>query len=157
MLNKKTSSKASIENIYSLDGKVPFWRSVPFGLQHVLAMFVANIAPIMIVAAVSGLTTQDTASLIQTAMIVAGIGTLVQLFTIWRIGAKLPIVMGISFTFVSVFCYVAPRWGYGAVIGAVMVGGVIEAILGFFCKILAQDHCSHRICLRGNGDRIQLA
>ena len=134
MSDKKTSSKASIENIYLLDGKVPFWRSIPFGLQHVLAMFVANIAPIMIVAAASGLTTKDTASLIQTAMIVAGIGTLVQLFTIWRIGAKLPIVMGISFTFVSVFCYVAPKWGYGAVIGAVLIGGVIEAVLGFFAK-----------------------
>ena len=36
-----------MENIYTLDGKVPFLKSVPFGLQHVLAMFVANIAPIM--------------------------------------------------------------------------------------------------------------
>ena len=134
MSNKKTTSKASIENIYSLDGKVPFWRSIPFGLQHVLAMFVANIAPIMIVAGASGLTTQDTASLIQTAMIVAGVGTLIQLFAIWRVGARLPIVMGISFTFVSVFCYVAPKWGYGAVIGAVLIGGVIEAVLGFFAK-----------------------
>ena len=132
--DKKTPSKASIENIYTLDGKVPFWRSIPFGLQHVLAMFVANIAPIMIVAGASGLTTKDTASLIQTAMLVAGIGTLIQLFTIWRVGAKLPIVMGISFTFVSVLCYVAPRWGYGAVIGAVLIGGMIEGILGFFAK-----------------------
>lgn len=134
MANQKTSSDASIENIYSLDGKVPILRSIPFGLQHVLAMFVANIAPIMIVAGASGLSTQDTASLIQTAMIVAGIGTLVQLFAVWKIGAKLPIVMGISFTFVSVFCYVAPKWGYEAVIGAVIIGGIIEALLGFFAK-----------------------
>ena len=107
---KNSSETASMENIYTLDGKVPFWKSVPFGLQHVLAMFVANIAPIMIVAGVSGLTTQETASLIQTAMMMAGIGTFIQLFTVWKLGAKLPIVMGISFTFVSVFCYVAPQW-----------------------------------------------
>lgn len=123
-----------MENIYTLDGKVPVLRSIPFGLQHVLAMFVANIAPIMIVTGACGLGVQDTAALIQTAMIMAGIGTLVQLFTIWKLGAKLPIVMGISFTFVSVFCYVGPRWGYGAIIGAVIVGGIIEGLLGLFAK-----------------------
>ena len=131
---KNSSEAASMENIYTLDGKVPFWKSVPFGLQHVLAMFVANIAPIMIVAGVSGLSAQETAYLIQIAMIMAGIGTLVQLFTVWKVGARLPIVMGISFTFVSVFCYVAPKWGYGAVIGAVMIGGIIEGVLGLFAK-----------------------
>ena len=105
MAKHKSISPPSIDNIYSLDGKVPFLQSIPFGLQHVLAMFVANIAPIMIVTGASGLSTQETASLIQTAMLMAGIGTLIQLFTVWKLGAKLPIVMGISFTFVSVFCY----------------------------------------------------
>ena len=133
---KKTASveTSSIENIYTLDGKVPLAKSIPFGLQHVLAMFVANIAPIMIVANACGLGAQNTATLIQTAMIIAGIGTLVQLFTIWRLGARLPIVMGISFTFVSIFCYVGPRWGYEAVIGAVLIGGIIEGILGLTAK-----------------------
>lgn len=134
MAKPTSNSAASLDNIYTLDGKVPMGKSIPFGLQHVLAMFVANIAPIMIVAGASGLSTHETASLIQTAMIIAGIGTLVQLFTVWRLGAKLPIVMGISFTFVSVFCYVGPQWGYEAIIGAVIVGGIIEGILGFFAK-----------------------
>jgi len=134
-MNKLANQQgASIENIYTLDGKVPLAKSVPFGLQHVLAMFVANIAPIMIVTGASGLSTQETASLIQTAMIMAGIGTLIQLFTVWKLGAKLPIVMGISFTFVSIFCYVGPQWGYEAIIGAVMVGGIIEGLLGLCAK-----------------------
>ena len=134
MAKTKTPSAASLENIYTLDGKVPLLKSIPFGLQHVLAMFVANIAPIMIVTGASGLSVQETASLIQTAMIMAGIGTLVQLFSVWKLGARLPIVMGISFTFVSVFCFVGPKWGYGAVIGAIMVGGVLEGLLGLFAK-----------------------
>ncbi len=134
MAKHKSISPPSIDNIYSLDGKVPFLQSIPFGLQHVLAMFVANIAPIMIVTGASGLSTQETASLIQTAMLMAGIGTLIQLFTVWKLGAKLPIVMGISFTFVSVFCYVGPQWGYEAIIGAVLVGGIIEGLLGLFAK-----------------------
>ena len=134
MKQKETNTIASMDNIYTLDGKVPFLKSIPFGLQHVLAMFVANIAPIMIVTGACGLSTQEMASLIQTAMLMAGIGTMVQLFTVWKLGAKLPIVMGISFTFVSVFCYVGPQWGYEAVIGAVIVGGIIEGLLGLFAK-----------------------
>ena len=134
MSKTKNQTVVSMDNIYTLDGKVPLLKSIPFGLQHVLAMFVANIAPIMIVTGASGLSTQETAVLIQTAMIMAGIGTMVQLFTIWKLGAKLPIVMGISFTFVSVFCYVGPQWGYEAIIGAVLVGGIVEGLLGLFAK-----------------------
>ena len=134
MSKTKQQSTASMENIYTLDGKVPLLKSIPFGLQHVLAMFVANIAPIMIVTGASGLSVQEVASLIQTAMIMAGIGTLVQLFTVWKLGARLPIVMGVSFTFVSVFCYVGPQWGYEAIIGAVLIGGILEGLLGLFAK-----------------------
>lgn len=128
------SSESSVQNIYTLDGHVPLAQAVPFGLQHILAMFVANIAPIIIVTGACGLDSSHSAMLIQCAMIIAGIGTLIQLFPIWRIGSGLPIVMGISFTFVSVFCYVGPAYGYPAIVGAVLVGGLIEGILGLFAK-----------------------
>lgn len=128
---KKT---ASIENIYHLEGKVPVGKAIPFGLQHILAMFVANIAPILIVAGASGLDSKQSAMLIQSAMVIAGIGTLIQLFPIWKVGSGLPIVMGISFTFVSVMCYVGPAYGYNAIVGAVLVGGIIEGFLGLFAK-----------------------
>lgn len=134
LFQKNRNSEHSIDNIYQLDGKVPLQRAIPFGLQHILAMFVANIAPIIIVAGTCGLTSQDTITLIQTAMIIAGIGTLIQLFPLWRIGSRLPVVMGISFTFVSVFCYVGVNYGYSAIIGAILVGGIAEGLLGFFAK-----------------------
>ena len=134
MGKKTTDNSVSIDNIYTLDGRVPVGKAVPFGLQHVLAMFVANIAPIMIVAGVCGLSAQDTANLIQTAMMIAGLGSLIQIFGLWKLGARLPIVMGISFTFVSIFCYVGPQYGYSAVIGAVIIGGIVEGLLGFFAK-----------------------
>lgn len=126
--------EASLENIYRLEGRVPLGKAVPFGLQHILAMFVANIAPIIIVAGACGLESSQSAMLIQSAMIVAGIGTLIQLFPLWKVGSGLPIVMGISFTFVSVFCYVGPTYGYNAIVGAVLVGGIVEGILGLFAK-----------------------
>ena len=128
------NKEANIDNIYRLDGKVPLEKAIPFGLQHILAMFVANIAPIIIVAGASGLDTSQSAMLIQSAMVIAGIGTLIQLFPLWKIGSGLPIVMGISFTFVSVFCYIGPTYGYNAIVGAVLVGGIIEGILGLFAK-----------------------
>lgn len=129
-----SSSNSSIENIYKLNGKVPVGKAIPFGLQHILAMFVANIAPIIIVGGASGLSSEQTARLIQSAMIIAGIGTLIQLFPLWKIGSGLPIVMGIIFTFVSIFCYIGPTYGYNAIVGAVLVGGIVEGVLGLFAK-----------------------
>lgn len=132
---KSMQQEASIDNIYRLDGMVPVQKAVPFGLQHILAMFVANISPIIIVGGACGLRGKDIAMLIQVSMIMAGIGTLVQLFTIFgKIGSRLPIVMGISFTFVSILSFVGVQYGYGAVMGAVLIGGIIEGILGLFAK-----------------------
>lgn len=123
-----------IDNIYRPDGKIPVGKAIPFGLQHILAMFVANIAPIIIVTGACGLDFKQNAMLIQSAMIMAGIGTLIQLFPLWKIGSGLPIVMGISFTFVSVFCYIGQNFGYNAIVGAVLVGGIVEGILGLLAK-----------------------
>ena len=124
----------NLNNLYSLDGRLPIAKAVPFGLQHVLAMFVSNITPLMILANVIGLEQGISSVLIQNCMIIAGIGTLVQLYPIWRIGSRLPIVMGISFTFLSVSIGIASTQGMGTLIGAVIIGGLIEGTLGLFVK-----------------------
>ena len=90
------------ENLFKLDGDIPVVRAIPYGIQHILAMFVANLAPILIVGAAAGLADDQLGMLVQSAMLIAGIGTLIQLFPLWRVGSGLPIVMGISFTFVTV-------------------------------------------------------
>ncbi len=118
--------------LYQLDGKVPLVQAIPFGLQHVLAMFVANITPIIILANVVGIDSVTSATLIQNCMIIAGIGTLIQLYPIWRIGSRLPIVMGISFTFLSASLAIATAQGMGVLMGAVIIGGIIEGLLGLF-------------------------
>lgn len=118
------------DSIYEFDGKISVKKAVPFGLQHVLAMFVANIAPILIVTSAVKMPAHEAGALVQAAMIVAGIGSLLQMFPLWRIGSKLPIIMGISFTFVSVSCVIGTKYGYGAVLGAALVGGILEGILG---------------------------
>lgn len=127
------SADCSINNIYRLEGRVPIGKAIPFGLQHILAMFVSNLAPITIIAGAAqpALSQAQVAILLQNAMFVAGIATLIQLYPIWRIGSKLPVVMGVSFTFVTVLCTVAANYGYPAVIGAVLVGGLFEGTLDF--------------------------
>ena len=113
---------------------MPIGKALPFGLQHVLAMFVSNITPIMILAGAVGLDSAVSAALIQNCMVIAGIGTLVQLYPVWRIGSRLPIVMGISFTFLSLAISLAGAYGMGTLIGAVIIGGLVEGFLGLFVK-----------------------
>jgi len=113
---------------------VPVAKAIPFGLQHILAMFVANLTPITIIAAAGGLSQSEIALLLQNAMFVAGIATLIQLYPVWKVGSGLPIVMGVSFTFVTVLSTVAANYGYPTVIGAVLVGGIFEGTLGLLAK-----------------------
>ena len=128
--------QSSINNIYQLDGRVPVAKAIPFGLQHILAMFVSNLTPITLIAASAqpALTQAQIAILLQNAMFVAGIATLIQLYPIWKIGSRLPVVMGVSFTFVTVLSTVAANYDYPAVIGAVMIGGIMEGTLGLLAK-----------------------
>lgn len=133
----KTLSKeknVSTSNIYQLDGRVPLGTAIPFGLQHVLAMFVANLTPITMIGAASGLDSAQIAVLLQNAMFVAGIATLIQLYPVWRVGSRLPIVMGVSFTFVTILSYIGASYGYQTVVGSVLVGGLIEGTLGLLAK-----------------------
>lgn len=129
-------SDKKIENVFQLDGQVPLKTAIPFGLQHVLAMFVANLSPIAIICAAAqpALSTAEIAMLVQNAMFVAGIATMIQLYPVWKVGSKLPIVMGVSFTFVTILGTIGANYGYPTVIGCVMIGGIFEGTLGLFAK-----------------------
>lgn len=133
----------SVENIYRLNGRVPLGKAIPFGLQHVLAMFVSNLAPVLIVcsaALVRGtgehLTSAEITQLLQCAMFAAGVGTTMQLYPVWKIGSKLPIVMGVSFTFLGSLLMICtnPDLGYEGMIGAVILGGIFEGLVGLSAK-----------------------
>ena len=132
---------------YEFKGRIPLQQAIPLGLQHVLAMFVGNLTPLLVImnacAAIGG--AEDFAaiqvSLLQNAMLVAGIVTLVQLFSIGPIGGQVPIIMGTSSGFIGVFSSVANVMGggviaYGAMMGASIVGGLFETVLGAFLKPL---------------------
>ena len=128
---------------YDLDGRPPLKLAIPLGLQHVLAMFVGNLTPLLIITAACGIEAggELQVALLQNAMLIAGIVTLVQVFTIGPVGGKLPIVMGTSSGFIGVCQSVAGVMGngvvaYGAIMAASFIGGLFETVLGSFLKPL---------------------
>ena len=137
---------AELENsAYEFETKMPLRHAVPLGLQHVFAMFVGNLTPLLIITSACGLAGGEFAdlqvSLLQNAMFVAGIVTLVQLYGLGPVGGKVPIIMGTSSGFLGVFNSVAATMGggvtaYGAMMGASILGGLFESVLGVFLKPL---------------------
>lgn len=131
---------------YDFYGKLPLKKAIPLGLQHVLAMFVGNLTPLLIITGACGMGVGSEfadlqVSLLQNAMLVAGIVTLVQLYSIGPIGGKVPIIMGTSSGFIGVFNSVAQVMGggvlaYGAIMCASIIGGLFESVLGFMLKPL---------------------
>ena len=128
---------------YDFEGRIPLKQAIPMGLQHVLAMFVGNLTPILIISGACGIAagSELQIALLQNAMLIAGIVTLVQLFAIGPCGGKVPIIMGTSSGFIGVCNSVAGVLGggilsYGAIMGASIIGGLFEAVLGFLIKPL---------------------
>lgn len=131
---------------YDFYGKLPLKKAIPLGLQHVLAMFVGNLTPLLIITGACGMGAGTEfadvqIALLQNAMLVAGIVTLVQLYSIGPIGGKVPIIMGTSSGFIGVFNSVAQVMGggvlgYGAIMCASLIGGLFEGVLGFLLKPL---------------------
>ena len=119
---------------YHLDGVPSLKEAIPLGLQHVLAMFVSNITPLIIVAGALGIPAETKTFLIQCTMFVARLNTMIQAYTIGPIGAKLPIVVGTSFAFVPVALSIGLQYGYEAILGAALVGGIFEAFIGLIIK-----------------------
>jgi len=122
----------------------PVYKAVPLGLQHVLAMFVSNVTPAIIICGAAGIGFgSDQGALgfpamtymIQMSMFFAGIATLIQTIGIGPVGAKLPIVQGTSFAFIPIMIPLVAGKGEEAlavVMGGVLVGGLFHAFLGLF-------------------------
>lgn len=123
-------------SIYELEGRVSLNKAIPLGIQHVLAMFLGNISPLIIVCGLLDMPLETKSMLIQNSMFIAGIATLIQLYPVCKIGAGLPIVMGTSSGFIGTAKAIGAQYGYGAILGAAIVGSIVEIFLGFFIKPL---------------------
>jgi NCS2 family nucleobase:cation symporter-2 len=115
------------------DKKLPLNQSIPLGIQHVLAMFAGNITVPIIIAGIFGQTPEQKIFLIQMALFVAGVATVIQTVGYGRIGSRLPIIQGTSFAFIPVMAPFA-KAGLGAVFTAAFIGGIFQMWIGRILK-----------------------
>ena len=131
---KEKNARIKSESVFDINGKPPLKQAVPLGLQHVFAMFAGNITVPIIIAGTLGIGLEERTFLIQCAMLMAGIATLIQVYPIGKVGARLPVVMGTSFGFVPTSIAIGQQFGLSGILGAAFAGGFFEAFLGFFLK-----------------------
>ncbi len=131
--------RPSAEDLFVLNGKPTFLQAFPLSMQHVAAMIVGCVTPAIIVAGASGLSDSDSVILIQAALVISAITTILQLYPLFKgknisFGSGLPIIMGISFAYVPTMQAIAEEFDVATILGAQIVGGIVAAIVGIFVK-----------------------
>lgn len=126
-------------SIFELEGVPRISEALPLALQHVVAMIVGCVTPAIIVSGAAGLENKEQVLLIQSALVVAALSTLLQLFPIGKkggfaIGSGLPIIMGVSFAYVPSMQAIAQGHGIATILGAQIVGGAVAVLMGIFVK-----------------------
>jgi len=128
------SNKITAEQLRDPDFTPPLHVAIPLGIQHVLAMFVSNFTPAIIIGLAAGYSfgSPDLVYMIQIAMLFSGIATLIQTIGIGPVGTRLPIMQGTSFAFIPVMIPAVKTVGMAGLFGGILVGSVIHTLLGFF-------------------------
>ena len=129
----KARRKKSARSSSGSNKKLPLNQSIPLGIQHVMAMFAGNITVPIIIAGIFGQTPEQKIFLIQMALFVAGVATIIQTVGIGKVGSRLPIIQGTSFAFIPVMAPFA-KAGLGAVFTAAFIGGIFQMWVGRMLK-----------------------
>ncbi|MDD7162211.1 MAG: solute carrier family 23 protein [Candidatus Ornithospirochaeta sp.] len=117
--------------LFELNGKLPPLKyTIPLSLQHLVAMIVGCVTPAIILSSLAQLSPEKSVLLIQSSLVSAAVMTLIELF----IGARLPLIMGVSFAYLASMQAIVLGFGLAEVFGAQIVGGAVAAILGLFAK-----------------------
>ncbi len=136
---EKEGSRTTSGELFKINGTPRFSQAFPLALQHVVAMIVGCVTPAIIVAGVAGLSGKDSIILIQAALVMSAITTLIQLFPVirfgsFKLGSGLPVIMGISFAYVPTMQAIAGEYDVGTILGAQIIGGAVAMIVGIFIK-----------------------
>lgn len=128
-------------SIFEMDGIPRFGEALPLAMQHVVAMIVGCVTPAIIVAEAvpGGMGSKEKVILIQSALVIAALSTLLQLFPIGKkggfmLGSGLPVIMGVSFAYVPSMQAIAADYGVAAILGAEIVGGIVAVVMGILVK-----------------------
>ena len=127
---KNTTTAAGDPELLKLNGKPSWLASLPQALQHVLAMLAGNITPPILISATCGLSADERILLIQAAMLIGGLTTLVQLYPVWKFGMGLPNVMGVAFAYMPILTAIGAQYGIAAIFGAQLVAAFASIFIG---------------------------
>lgn len=133
---KSYFKNCSVDNLYRLEGTVPFFKAIPYSFEHAFLILLSNIMPILLILT-NPLINQDqrlVTTSIQNALMLAGVGSLIQLFPIWKVGSKLPMFVGMNFAFMSIINYIGVTYGYNTIASSVIVGSIFFIIVSLFIK-----------------------
>ncbi|WP_435346718.1 uracil-xanthine permease family protein [Haloarchaeobius sp. HRN-SO-5] len=128
--SRESSSGGLIE--YGIEDNPGLEEAIPLGLQHLFAMFLSTVALPLVIAGAIGLGPADQQFIVQMALLVAGIATIVQVYPLGPVGARLPIVMGTSAIFVAPLISIGNEFGLAAIFGAVLVAAPVEVLIGHY-------------------------
>ena len=141
------SSLGSAKQLRDPDYTPPLAQAIPLSIQHILAMFISNVTPAIIVAGAAGFGFGSNSPdfpqmlyMIQMSMLFAGIATLLQTVGFGPVGARLPVVQGTSFAFIPIMIPLVAGKGVDAIailMGGVLIGGLFHACLGLFIGRIA--------------------
>ncbi len=123
-------TKHTTEELFKLNGKPSWGQAFPMAMQHVLAMLVGNITPPMLIAGTLGLSGEEKILLMQAAMLIGGLTTLLQLYPLMGFGMGLPNVMGVAFSYMPILTTIGVQYGIGAIFGSQLVAGLASIFLG---------------------------
>lgn len=126
-------------SLFDLDGKPSFGKSFPIALQHLLAMVIGNALPsLLLTNTLKGtefaIGSNEAVYVIQAGFFIAAIATFLQLYPVIKIGARLPVIMGVSFAYIPVLLAIGKQYGYPAVYGAQIIGGIVAFLCGMSIK-----------------------
>lgn len=135
----KVETKHTSSTLFELNGIPAFSQAFPLALQHVVAMIVGCVTPAIIISGIAGLSEADSIILIQSALVVSALSTLLQLFPIGakdglHLGAGLPVIMGVSFAYLPSMQAIAGDYGLATILGAQLIGGIIAVVVGLLIR-----------------------
>lgn len=140
MSENSSSQKIKNQNnsglLYRIEDRPNLQLSILLGFQHIVAAFGGIVAVPLVIGPAIGVDVRTTAMLVSATIFVAGLATIIQARGIYKIGAKLPCIMGTSFTFVGPAITVGTSMGLAGIFGATILGSFIEMILSRFIKPL---------------------
>jgi len=132
IMNKKNN--ISNNSLFNLEGNPSLQTALPMSLQHLLAMIVGNVLPALVLSGAIGFNPEQQIKLIQASMFIAAIGTFIQSFPIFGVGARLPVIIGVSFAYIPTILAIGGEYGIGAILGAQVIGGITAFIVGMFIE-----------------------